>query len=145
MKKQHVQLTASDREKLELMLSKGSLKARVYKRIQGLLALDSGQSYTAVETTVRLSRTSLAKLVKRYKSEGLTCLHDNQRPGRPIKITAEQRDKITVLACENAPTGHSQWSLRLLADKVVELGYCDSISHTQVDKILKKKNKATPD
>lgn len=139
MKKDHVKLTAEDRAALDSMLSKGSLKARVYKRIQSLLELDSGKSYASVSSQVRLTRLSLSKLTKRYQSEGLGCLYDNPRPGRPIKITAEQRDKITVLACEDAPTGHSQWSLRLLADKVVELGYCDSISHTQVNKILKKK------
>lgn len=139
MKKHHVQLTAEDREKLESMLSKGSLKARVYKRVQGLLELDSGKNYACVAPQVRLSRASLAKLSERYQLERLACLYDNPRSGRPIKITDEQRDKITILACEDAPKGHSQWSLRLLADKVVELGYCDSISHTQVDKILKKK------
>jgi hypothetical protein len=66
-------------------------------------------------------------------------LYDDERSGRPIKIQAEQKDLITLLACEAPPEGHSQWSLRLLADKIIELGYCDSISHTQVDKILKKR------
>ena len=83
-------------------------------------------------------------MAKRYASEGLACLYDNPRSGRPIKITAEQRDQITVLACESSPEGSSQWSLRLLADKVVELGYCDSISHSQVGEILKKENKTSP-
>ena len=86
----------------------------------------------------------MGKLSKRYASEGLACLYDKPRPGRPIKITAKQRDQITVLACESSPEGSSQWSLRLLADKVVELGYCESISHSQVGEILKKENKTSP-
>lgn len=49
-----------------------------------------------------------------------------------------QRVKITVLACSEPPEGYAQWSLRLLADKAVELGYVEGISHTEVRKILKK-------
>ena len=50
----------------------------------------------------------------------------------------QTRAKLTALACSEAPDGHSQWSLRLLANKVVELGYCQHLSHTQVGTILKK-------
>lgn len=139
MKKAHVCLTDQDRQALQKLLGKGSLKSRTYKRITALLELDKGQTYTWVASHVQLSKVSLGKLSQKYKQEGLNCLYDGARPGRPIKIHAEQRDQITVLACEEPPKGYGQWSLRLLADKVVELGYCDSISHTQVDKILKKR------
>ena len=73
-----------------------------------------------------------------YKEQGLKCLEDAPRSGRPIEIDGVQRAKITALACSQAPEGHARWSLRLLADKVVELGYSESISHTQVGNILKK-------
>jgi len=46
---------------------------------------------------------------------------------------------LTVLSCSEAPKGYSQWSLRLLADKMIELGHCESISHTQVGNVLKKR------
>ncbi|MCB9273652.1 MAG: helix-turn-helix domain-containing protein [Lewinellaceae bacterium] len=139
MKKEHVRLTDQDREALKAMLRKGSLKSRTYKRITALLELDAGKTYEAVQHTVGFSKVSLGKLAKRYASKGLSCLYDAPRPGRPVEIQAEQRDQIMILACETPPEGYSQWSLRLLADKVVELGYCDSISHAQVDKILKKR------
>lgn len=139
MKKSHVCLAAQDREVLQEMLFKGSLKSRTYQRIIALLELDKGLTYESVEPLVRLSTVSLGKLAKKYHSLGLNCLYDEVRPGRPIKIQVEQKDQITLLACAAPPEGHSQWSLRLLADKVVELGYCDSISHAQVDKILKKR------
>ncbi|MEE9430803.1 MAG: helix-turn-helix domain-containing protein [Melioribacteraceae bacterium] len=144
MKKSHVSLTDAHRKDLEKILSKGTSLARTFKRATGLLELDNGQTYVATAVISKLSSTSLVKLSKRYASEGLACLYDNPRPGRPIKITAKQRDQITVLACESSPVGSSQWSLRLLADKVVELGYCDSISHSQVGEILKKENKTSP-
>jgi len=144
MKKSHVKLTEDHRKELENLLSKGTCLARTYKRATALLELDKGQTYVATAEISKLSNISLSKLSKRYASEGLACLYDNSRSGRPIKITAEQRDQITVLACEEPPAGTSQWSLRLLADKAVELGYCDSISHSQVGEILKKENKASP-
>ena len=140
MTKNHVKLTDSDRKTLSEMLKKGSLKSRTYKRITALLELDKGQSYEAVRAIVQSTVTTLRKLSVRYKEEGLLCLYDHPRPGRPIEITEEQRDKITVLACDESPDGYSQWSLRLIADKVVELGYCDHISHTEVHNILKKKD-----
>lgn len=143
MKKSHVKLTDAHREELEKLLHKGTSLARTFKRATALVELDKGQTYVATASISKLSNLSLSKLAKRYTDIGLKCLRDNPRPGRPIKITAEQRDQITVLACESSPEGTSQWSLRLLADKVVELGYCDSISHSQVGGILKKENKTS--
>lgn len=139
MKKSHVSLTAEDKSKLLELLEKGSLKTRVFKRVMSLLELNKGKTYKDVVQIVHLSRVSQTKLVAKYKSEGLNCLYDKPRSGRPVEITSEQKDKITLLSLEQSPEGYSQWSVRLLADKVVELGYCDSISHTQVHKVLKKR------
>lgn len=139
MKKSHVKLTDDHREELEKIVRTGTSLVRTFKRATALLELDAGQTYVKTASISKLSNISLSKLSKRYAKEGLACLKDHARPGRPIKISAEQRDKITVLACEDSPVGTSQWSLRLLADKIVELGYCDSISHSQVGAILKKR------
>ncbi|MEM0994851.1 MAG: helix-turn-helix domain-containing protein [Bacteroidota bacterium] len=132
-------MTSADREKLKSQRKKGQLKVSTYKRIVGLLELDAGLTYEACSKVSDLSSRSLQNLAKRYEIEGLGCLIDLPRPGRPIKITPEQRDQITLLACEESPDGYSQCSLRLLAGKIVELGYCESISHTQVGNVLKKK------
>lgn len=139
MQKNHVRLTDQDQEALQNMQGKGSLKSRTYQRITALLELNKGQTYEAVRVTANLSKVSLGKLAKKYAAEGLNCLYDKARPGRPVAIDEVQADKIVMLACEESPIGHSQWSLRLLADKAVELGYCENISHTQVNKILKKR------
>lgn len=143
MKKQHLQLTSDDRLKLESQRKSGQLKVRIYKRIVGLLELDAGQTYESASKLAGLSARSLQNLAKRYRTDGLACLIDLPRAGRPIEISPEQQDQITLLSCEKAPDGYSQWSLRLLADKVVELGYCDRISHTQVGNVLKKKAKTS--
>ncbi len=139
-KKQYIKLSDVEIEELKELQRKGTSKIRTQKRITALFELNKGQTQTAVGQIVNQSTRSIGQLIERYKSQGLSCIYDKSRPGRPIKITSEQRDKITVLACEDSPEGHSQWSLRLLADRVVELGHCESISHTQVKKILSQKN-----
>jgi len=138
MKKEHIKLTAVDREALTVLLTKGSLKAKVFKRATALLELDRGKTLQAVAATLGVDYNTVANWRDNYQENGLQSLQDKPRAGRPIVIDGKQRAKVTALACSAAPEGHARWGLRLLADKVVELGYCDSISHTQVGKLLKK-------
>lgn len=138
MKKQHVQLTEEDRKYLENLIKEGELATRVYRRALGLLELDRGKTYTAVTQTLQVSRMSLTTWSKKYREEGLKCLTDKPRSGRPPGFSGEQRAQITALACSEPPQGYGRWSLRLLADKAVELGFCEYISHTEVGDILKK-------
>ena len=140
MNKQHIQLNPTDREYLEALVSKGELKAKTYRRALSLLELDRGQTYTTVSQTVKTTIATLSTLADQYQEIGLQALYDRSRSGRPIKIDGEQRAKITALACSTPPAGHAEWSLRLLADKAVELDFCEQISHTHVRTILKKTN-----
>lgn len=140
MKKQHVKLSATDREYLKSLIAKGKLPAKKFKRATALLELDRGKTYSAVAETLEISNVTASSLCKNYRRQGLKCLDDAPRSGRPIVIDGKQRAKITALACSDAPKGHARWDLRMLADKVVELGYCKKVSHTQVGKILKKTN-----
>jgi len=114
------------------------LSAKVFKRATGLLELERGKTLQAVAETLGVSYVTVAAWREKYQAHGLQCLEDAPRSGRPIEIDGVQRAQITALACSDAPTGHARWSRRLLADKVVELGYCQRISYVQVDKILKK-------
>jgi len=140
MKKQHVRLTPTDREYLEALISKGDLKAKVYRRALGLLELDRSKTYTVVSKTLQVTIPTLSSWVSEYKESGLQVLQDQPRSGRPVQIDGNQRAKITALACSTPPEGHAQWSLRLLAEKAVELDYCEHVSHTEVGQILKKTN-----
>ena len=140
MNKQHIQLSSTDREYLEALISKGELKAKTYRRALSLLELDRGQTYTAVSRTVKTTIATLSTLAENYRENGLQALYDRPRSGRPIQIDGEQRAKITALACSTPPEGHAEWSLRLLADKAVELEFCEQVSHTHVRTILKKTN-----
>ena len=140
MKKQHVHLTEPDRNYLKELLSKGSLKVRVQKRAMALQMLDRGMSYVDVQKQLNVSNISLSKWASKYKLVGLSFLQDKPRSGRPVGLSGADRAKITALACSEPPEGHARWSLRLLANKLVELEYVDSISFKQVGNILKKMN-----
>jgi len=138
MKKPHLHLDEQERDKLETVVAKGEAPVRVVKRALALLALDRGETLSSVAAHLRVTHNTVAAWRNKYKRQGLQGLQDDPRPGRPVKIDGLQRAQVTALACSDAPEGHVRWTLRLLADKLVELEYCESISHSQVGLILKK-------
>lgn len=140
MNKQHITLREGDRATLERLLSHGTLSARKFKRATALLELDRGKTLVEVAATLQVNYTTVAQWRDRYHSKGLDCLDDAPRSGRPASIDGVQSAKITALACSDAPEGYARWSLRLLAEKAVEAGFCEQISHTAVAEILKKTN-----
>lgn len=138
MNKEHVKLTEADKDYLESVISKGKTTSKVFKRATGLLELNRGKTFQSVAETLGVDYNTVSAWAKNYKLNGLSCLNDAPRSGRPIEIDGTQRAKITALACSAAPEGHAKWSLRLLSDKLVELEIVESISPTQVSKVLKK-------
>ena len=140
MKKQHVQLSPDDREYLETLTRQGEQTAKAYRRALALLELDRGKTYTEVSKILQATIPTLSGWAAKYLENGLDVLQDQPRSGRPIEINGIQRAKITALACSTPPEGYAQWSLRLLAEKAVELEYCEHISHTEVGQVLKKTN-----
>ncbi len=138
MQKSHLTLSAADKESLEDLLHQNSLKSKVMKRVMVLLELHKGKTIAAVQDALGLCYPTIARLIDAYEQSGLKCLHYKKQPGRPAFIDGKQRAMITALACSEAPQGHARWTLRLLADKAVELDFCDSISHEYVGQILKK-------
>lgn len=140
MKKEHVHLSETDRTYLEKLIKTGSLPAKTFKRALALLELDRGQTYTESAQIVGVVKQTTSTWAQKYKESGLEFLTDKPRSGRPIVIDGLQRAKITALACSDPPDGYERWSLRLLADKAVELEIVDSISYGEVRLILKKTN-----
>lgn len=140
MAKQHIQLNESERKQLEDLLSRGSIAARKSKRLLAILELDRGRTFKSVAQTVGATQQMVSIWARKYRENGLAGLEDKPIPGRPVTISGTERAKITALACSDAPEGYGQWSLRLLAEKAVELEYVEEISHTHVGRILKKTN-----
>ena len=112
---------------------------RVYKRARILLLADAGLKDAEIVKSVGTSRATVARIRKRYGEEKARgAIAEKPRPGRPSVFDGQTRAKITALACSDPPEGRARWDLRLLADKAVELGYVEAISHVTVRKMLKK-------
>ena len=140
MLKSHLQLSDGDREYLQALLRKDTISRKVFARAGALLDLDAGHTLQQAAARAGVNYNRVAAWRDNYKAVGLEALHDKPRSGRPIQIDGKQRAQITALACSAPPEGHARWSLRLLDDKVVELGYVEQVSHNHVKTILKKTN-----
>jgi transposase len=136
---QPVELSTDDLRSLKTTLRRGAAPARVQTRARVLDLLHRGQQPTAIAATLSLSVQTIFNVKRRYLTEGFDeALQDKPRSGKPPRIGGEARARITALACSQAPEGHARWTLRLLADRAVTLGFVDSISHNAVKQILKK-------
>ena len=134
-----LRLPAEEVAQLQQMLSKGKHAVRSLKRAQLLLALHQGGTPSAVAQLVDVSPAMVYNIRNRYVAEGLTAaLSEKPRPGQPSKFDKAAQAHLTALACSEAPDGRSRWTLRLLADRLVELRLVESISYKTVGEQLKK-------
>jgi putative transposase len=133
-------LAKADPKHLTAITRRGRSKARTFQRASALLQLQAGHTLLHVAEALQVSRQSVARWRDRYLQAGLQVLDEKLRSGRPVRIEGKQRAQLTALACSTPPEGRARWTLRLLADQAVELGYCGSLSHTGVRQILKKTN-----
>jgi transposase len=86
-----------------------------------------------------VSKSTVGRIRKRYHEGGLdAALHEKARSGAPPKIDSRIEAQLTLLACSEPPDGRSKWTVRLLADKLVEMEVIESISHMCVQRVLKK-------
>lgn len=139
MARKKFKLSQEERSSLKTMLKKGIYRSVELMRARVLLSLDSGKKKVDISREESIVYTTVFNIRNRYEQGGLdNALYDAPRPGKAAHITAEQRAKITALACSEPPKGRQRWTLRLLADKVVELGLVEEISHEKVRDILKK-------
>lgn len=134
------QLSDKDYRSLIKTFSNGTSLARIQTRARVLDLLHRQESQAAIARILNITRMTVYRLKKRYLEEGLeAALKDKPRSGKPPRITPQEKARITALACSDAPEGYARWTLRLLADKAVELGYVEGgISHNEVGRILKK-------
>lgn len=140
MRIQHpVRLKRAEREHLTALLSKGAERARKLTRCRILLLSNEGKTDTAIMEALQVARNTVRQVRHRYIHSGVdVAINERPRPGARIKFTPSQKAKITALACSEPPQGRSRWSLRLLADKLVELDIVENISYKTVERTLKK-------
>ena len=144
-KQLHVYLTDDQREHLNNLIRKGSAPARLQTRARILLLCDRSQDERrqnkAVAEATRTHPITVGRICRRFAQEGMeAALYDKPRPGATPKITGDVEAKLIALCCSDPPQGHTRWTLRLLADKMVELGHLESITNVAIGKRLKKTN-----
>lgn len=144
-KHREVTLITEERERLEGIISSGDEPARTQTRARILLLTDhsQGKHWTdkAIAAALLCSQKTVVNVRQRYVEAGLeAALYDKPRPGQTPKLTGEVEAKLTLLACSDPPEGHARWTMRLLADKLVELEVVEAISHVAVWERLKKTN-----
>ena len=144
IQKYEVSLSATDRKQLTKIVKSGKFPARTILRANILLAVDkNGKKMTVQEAAIAFntSATTVQNVRTSYGKKGLEAtLLRKKRETPPVeaKVTGEVEAHIISLACGEPPKGYAKWTLRLLADRSIQLRYIDSISHTQVGRILKK-------
>lgn len=135
-----VELKAEEVAQLQAMFRKGTHQVRMLKRAEVLLGLNGGLKPQEVASKVGVSLATVYNITARYKESGqlADALQEKPRSGQPTKFSKAAQAQLTALACSEAPEGHSKWTLRLLADKLVELQILESVSHQAVGEQLKK-------
>jgi transposase len=138
-----VVLPPDHRTQLQRIIRAGRVNASVQTRARILVLTDYSQDQhrrdADIAAILQIPQSTIVRVRKRYLEAGLEAvLTDKPRPGQPPKITGEVEAHLTVLACSDPPDGQDRWTLRLLADRLVELGHVERISHTAIGNRLKK-------
>lgn len=141
-------LTEHERELLENITKKRKSHATKFIRARALLLCDTspfGPAWQVLDVAKALGVTTrtVENLKKRFVEEGLEAALESkvrEKPPREIKFDGTFEARLVALACSEVPEGHQRWTVRLLADKAVELDLTPSISHMSVQRILKKTN-----
>lgn len=131
-----VALGAAETASLEKLVSKGKHAARKVKRAQILLHLDKGKQHRAIAEAVGVSLATVYNVHGRYFTDKLDALEEKPRPGQPRKVTPEVEAAVTRIACSQAPEGHARWTVSLINEQIVQLGY--EVHDESVRQILKK-------
>ena len=143
-----VTLTKEERKELEAMTRRGKTHARRFIHARALLLCDAGADGPAwnvadVATALGVTSRAIEHLKKRFVEDGLEVALERrprEKPPRDVVFDGAFEARLIALACSDAPEGHRRWTVRLLADKAVELKFAESVSHMTVQRALKKTN-----
>jgi hypothetical protein len=143
-----VTLTEQERNELELLTRRGKTHARRFIHARALLLCDAGPhgpAWSVADAAEALGVTSrpIEHLKKRFVEEGLESALERkarEKPPREVIFDGAFEARLIALACSDAPEGSQRWTVRLLADKAMELRFAPSVSHMTVQRVLKKTN-----
>ena len=143
-----VTLTPEEREELETLTKRGKTHARRFAQARALLLCDAGDNGPAwkvadVAEALGITSRTIEHLKKRFVENGLEAALERKsrdKPPRDVKFDGAFEARLIALACTDAPEGRTRWTVRLLADKAVELNFAESVSPMTVQRTLKKTN-----
>jgi len=146
--KYRVTLTKEEREELESITRSGKTRAKRFINARALLLCDASEDVTLwnvtdVAAALGVTSRTIEHLKKRFVEDGFeAALNRKQREKPPREVTFDGafEARLIALACSGAPEGRHRWTVRLLADKAVELRFAESVSHMTVQRVLKKTN-----
>jgi transposase len=144
MKKYVVELTSEERRQLEGLVKKGKVAGYKIRHAQMLLKADQGKEGSGwhdkqIAEAFGAHLTTVERLRKRLVEDGLeAALERHKRRNYTQKLDGDAEARLIAIACSEPPEGRNEWTLRLLADRLVELSVVDSISHMTVSRTLKK-------
>ena len=150
MKRYVVELAEEERVELEKLVARGKVAGYRIRHAQMLLKADEGErgpgwSDARVADAFGAHLTTVERLRRRFVQEGMeAALAHWKRRNYRRKLDGDAEAQLIAIACSEAPEGRSEWSLRLLADRLVELAVVESVSHMTVSRTLKKTN-SSPD
>jgi transposase len=137
-KKYRVDLSAEERQTLEQLLQRGKSSARKLVRARILLQADEGCTDEEIATALEVGVATVERTRLRFVERNLDALNDLPRPGGQCKLSGTQEAHLIAVACTPAPAGQVRWTLQLLAEQVVALGFAPSIARETVRQVLKK-------
>lgn len=150
MKKYIIRLTDDERKKLKKMITSGRGPARLFTRARILLKADQseglpGWSNEKISEALDVTVQTIERIRKQLVDEGFDAVLSRRQYKQKVsrkKIDGEVEARLIPLSCSEPPAGRARWTLRLLTDKIVELGYLESISHEAIRHTLKKRIEA---
>lgn len=134
-----VELTDDERRELRALIHGGAARARMVNRAQILLHASEGKQDKEIAAALHTSESTVGRIRKRFVEEGLHgALHEVVRPGGARKLSGAQEAHLVALACSTPPQGRGEWTMQLLADRLVALGVVEAISDETVRRALKR-------
>ena len=140
-KKYIVKLSQEERDSLQEMISCGKHSAKKILRARVLLKTDDGWPDQKIAEALEIHVITIERMRQQFVEEGFESFMTRSKSGRKYlrKLDGKQEAQLTAIACSPAPEGRAGWTLRLLADRMVQLDYVESVSHETVRRVLKKK------
>ena len=139
--KAKLSLNETERTEAQKFVRQGKVNARTLTRAWILLKLADGWDEAKVAKSFAVTQTTVKNVAHRFVEGGLDrVLHDKVQQRRRQALTGQQAAHLIAITCSPAPVGHDHWTVRLLAQKAVELGFVESISPNTIHELLKKTN-----